>query len=388
MNYTRFSLPPAEGLDPFDALRSPRIPPWVRRSARGRQIAIQLRKRLPWDLSTILRIEPFVMAKTLGCHLTALTRASCALGESDVEAATGIVHALDEVQGNLGDGAWGYEFDVQTRWAYYPVGSSNLIATAFVGRALASAGLAFGRKEWCDAAALTAAFALSRLARPVGDDDIAFFYTNDAKHMVHNANLLGAALCADAAAAGFDQGRSAALRAATVAVRAQQPDGSWPYGDTASLAWIDSFHTAYNLDGLLQVWLLTGDEQVHQSLVNGARYWVSHFFGPQGEPYYYHDGSGAYDIHSATTAVDIGSRLATWGIVDEEVPRRVAEWTAANLVDPHTGATYYRRNRFRVDRRTFPRWGDAHWALARASLLLLDHGARDPLEAAVFGARL
>ena len=119
------------GRDPYDALAGRRVPAWVRSHARLRQVAIQLRKRMPIETGGLLGVEPFVMAKTVGCALAAAAR----YGDSDaVPALTG---ALEATAGNLGGGAFGYEFDVQTRWAFYPAGSPNLIATVFVARGLA-----------------------------------------------------------------------------------------------------------------------------------------------------------------------------------------------------------------------------------------------------------
>ena len=33
------------------------------------------------------------------------------------------------------DRAWGYEFDVQTRWSFYPARTPNIIVTTFVANA-------------------------------------------------------------------------------------------------------------------------------------------------------------------------------------------------------------------------------------------------------------
>lgn len=383
-----FKLPDAHGVDPYDALRSPRLPRWVSRSPRLRQAVIQIRKRVPWDLSRLLGIEPFIMAKTLGCHLTAVARVAHVTGAHECGSVEEVVASLDATEGNLGRGAWGYEFDVQTRWAFYPAGSPNLIVTAFVGRALALAGLVCDREDWVARSRESADFALGALSNRPGARPGAFYYTLDTRHLVHNANLLGAALCAAATLSGDSEPyATAALNAARTSLSFQRADGSWPYGDTRALDWVDSFHTAYVLDGLLQVWLVTGDAEVESALERGCAYWASSFFGPNGEPYYYASGRGPYDIHAAATAVDVGARLATWGLVSDELPKRVERWTREHLVDPVTGRTWYRIGALSTDRRNFARWGDAHWALARASMLLLDASMRDPLETRIRGER-
>jgi len=334
----------------------------------------QIRKRLPVDLSRVLGVEPFVMAKTAGCVLTATAR--------EGGTTSGVLAGLGATEGNLRDGAWGYEFDVQTRWAFYPAGSPNLIATVFVARGLGTAGAVTHDKALLGQMGDSAEFLRSELLE---ESDTPYFrYTPTSKRLVHNANLLGAGLCAMAGVLGEqDDLAEISVRCAKTSLGGQEPDGSWQYGEGAALGWADNFHTAYNLDGLLQVWLATGDSLVRESLDKGVEHWTRDFFGPAGEPKYYPCKAYPYDIHSAGTAVDVAARLATWGWETGDLAERVADWTKKNLVDTSTGKVYYQKHRLWTDKRYFVRWGAAHWALGQSSLALLREGRRDPLEEAV-----
>ena len=368
------------GIDPFDALRGTRVPEWVRRTPRARQLAIQLRKRCPIDLSRALGITPFPMAKALGAYLAAECRCDAVPGE-DVRTLVEMLLQREDVA-RLDDGAWGYEFDVQTRWAYYPVGSPNLIATVFVARGLGAAGIVSDDPSLRSQLTASAMFVNDRLLETA--ERPFFRYTLDTARLVHNANLLGAGLLATGGTLCGDASLvDAAVTCARTTIAAQRDDGSWPYGEGASLGWTDNFHTAYDLDGLLQVWLASGDDAVRGSLEQGVAHWTRDFFGESGEPKYYPDRAFPYDIHSAGTAVDVAARLATWGFGTAALAGRVAEWTRQHLIDPVTGATFYQKGRFTTDRRHFIRWGDAHWALGTSSLGMLYAGRRDPLEAAV-----
>lgn len=368
------------GIDPFDALRGTRVPAWVRRTQRARQAVIQLRKRCPIDLSRALGIAPFPMAKALGAHLTAECRRDAVPNEDAGTLVDALLRREDIAR--LGDGAWGYEFDVQTRWAFYPVGSPNLIATVFVARGLGAAGIVGDEPSLRSQLTASASFVNDRLLEPA---ERSFFrYTLDTARLVHNANLLGAGLVATGGTLCGDVSLvDAAVACARTTIAAQREDGSWPYGEGSGLGWTDNFHTAYNLDGLLQVWLASGDEAVRDSLERGVGHWVRDFFGAGGEPKYCPDHPYPYDIHSAGTAVDVAARLATWGFETAALAERTAEWTRQNLIDPVTGATYYQKGRLVTDRRHFIRWGDAHWALGTSSLGLVHAGRRDPLESAV-----
>lgn len=371
------------GFDPYDGLSGLRVPKFLRQHALGRQIVVQARKRIPFSGTRyVLSIREFAMVKAVGVFLAA----SCRNGH--MENAQELVVVLRNSDRNLGNGAWGYEFDVQTRWAYYPAGTPNLIATIFVARGLATAGLFLDDDDLVSELHESAAFLLN-LRRSAEDGHPFFAYTPTSDRLIHNANLLGAGLVAmSARLRGDHDALAAAVECARTSVRAQRPDGSWPYGEGGSLGWSDNFHTAYNLDGLLQVWLATGDTGIRASLDRGVEHWVRDFFGPAGEPKYYPAKPYPYDIHSAGTAVDLAARLATWGWDTLDLARKVARWTQENLVDPRTGKTYFQKHRFWTDKRNFVRWGEAHWALGRASLRMTEEGRRDPLESAVYDAKL
>jgi len=173
---------------------------------------------------------------------------------------------------------------------------------------------------------------------------------------------------------------------ARISLDAQRADGSWPYGASETLVWSDNFHTAYNLDSLLTLWLATGDGRVSATLAKGVEDWVERFFDANGAALYYRDGSGPLDIHCAATAVDTAARLSTHGYETLGIARGVRDAVSRTLLDPSTGATWFRRYRLLTDRRRFVRWGDAHWMLARSALASAEAGAPTPLEAAIRGA--
>lgn len=370
------------GTDPYDALRSPLVPRWASSRRLPRQVLIQLRKRLPFDLSHVLRISPYVMAKTVGCALSSGARAAVALSQTQapevIAKMRDLVRSLDRCDGTLADGAYGYEFDVQTRWAFYPAGSPNVIATVFVARGLLEAGIAFGEASWVERAMESCRWIDDNLMVTTGSRTY-YAYVPGQETLVHNANLLASMMSATAGRLlGDSRFAERAAVAASVSIDAQRPDGSWPYGDKPGLEWADNFHTAYNLDALCSIWLSTGDSSARLAVDRGVASWHANFFGPDGEAYYFHDKHWPIDIHSAATAVDVDAKLAMAGFGDGGVARRVEGWIQGNLACG-TG-TSFRRYRTYTDGRRFPRWGDAHWAMGRASLVLLDSGRLGPLE--------
>lgn len=369
------------GHDPYDALRGTRLPAIVRRTPKLRQLAIQLRRRCPMDLASLYGIEPFVMAKSVAGYLAGHSRRTFSHGDigAGLPAAQEIADALFRADGNLGDGAWGYEFDVQTRWAYYPAGSPNLIATVFVGTALMEAGLVFGRDDWIGSGIEAARFVLRELFDPADQSRQAVFrYTSETQRVVHNANLLAAGMLAVADGISPDAGMTEAVRLAVpISVSSQQDSGRWSYGVGAGLHWADNFHTAYNLIGLLQVRRL-GIPGVADAIERGVDFWVDTFFGPDGTPYYFDDRRYPYDIHSAATAVDVAGRLSLAGYDTQDTEVRCAHWLRGTLLHDG-GRTGYAVHRWYTDNRNFIRWGDSHWEAAQGTEALIATGAKYPL---------
>jgi hypothetical protein len=376
------------GVDPFDAMLGGRVPAFVRGNARTRQFVIQVRKRTPVDLAGPLGVRPFLMAKALGCFLAAEAREHLCGDSEAASRAAAIADALPRTGGAAGLGAWGYEFDVQTRWGFYAAGTPNLIATVFVGRGYLEAGLTFGKGEWLDEAVAAARHLVDvHLTRASGRTY--FLYTPDNSTLVHNANLLGAGFVSAVGAVADEPGLLEIGREACFeSLDAMSEAGAWPYGEGRGLGWDDNFHTAYDLDGLSWVGLsaVSEDPELEASLGVASSSWDSAFFGPSGEPRYYRERPFPYDIHSAATAVDVACRLAMRGA---EAPDalRTFKWASENLIDRKTGLTYYQKHRGFTDRRNFRRWGDAHWALARSAHRLSALGIVAPVEAAMMRRR-
>lgn len=269
------------GADPYDGLLSPVST--VLRSRLPRQAWVQLVKRRGENFRRAVRIQPVQMSKSLALF----SMAAHELG--DIELSNAIATSLlKATQG----GPWGYEFDVQTRWAHYPAGSPNVIATAFAVRALdllqRTSEISDRTMEW-----------LLSLRQPEGH----FAYTPMSGRLIHNGNLLAIESVLRLG------GRAEDVRdAIQITVGAQRVDGSWPYGAGKDLAWVDNFHTAYVLDSLRFIGTMGLDYA--EVLDKGTDYWLRNLFLESGEPRYYDTSSTpSKDIHNIATAVTTLSSL-------------------------------------------------------------------------------
>jgi hypothetical protein len=186
------------GADPYDGLSSP-----VARLLRGtvaRQLLQQTVRRSPIDLRPLLRIAPRRMAVTTGLAASAAARLAADSFWRERRDRLGRWTERGQIISGPFQGLWGYEFDVQTRWGFYAAGSPNIVATSFAAHGCLDARTL--RRIQLDPLGHSLLHNLWR--------GRFFAYTPNSSELIHNANLLGAALAARLS--GIDQLDSALRR--------------------------------------------------------------------------------------------------------------------------------------------------------------------------------
>ena len=312
------------GPDPYDGLTGPAARLAAHRVLR--QAILQAVKRSRIDLRGILGIRPLRTATATGTAAGACARLSASPVWQERARRLGLWTAAEQMSGRYA-GLWRYEFDVQTRWAYYPASVPNLVATTFCA-------------DGCLDTGTLGPEAVRSLAHGLLEHlhNGAFFtYTPTSGVLVHNANLMGAALAArlahtEALPDGLkDRLTDAARGAVEVSLEGQRPDGSWPYGRGPRLNWVDGFHTGYVLLRLEQAGTLL-DLDVRSPLERGTDHYLRHLFdGPL--PRYFADGRTRRDPNNDATAVRMAAWAAGQGFVGADFARSVL----AAVVDRYPG---------------------------------------------------
>jgi hypothetical protein len=341
------------GPDPYDALAA-RWPRPLVGGKRRRQALIQLHARAPVDLRPLSRRSDRRIAKALALFAMAdmrLARLGVPGADSRAEESLELLAA----DTSAGAAAWGYPWDVQTRWSFYEKDSPNVVVTAFAIEALADG----ERTERAEAA-----------ARWVQDElyvqDIgAYGYHPGDRTVIHNASLLGARAAWKIRDAD-SRVRPAVERALELTLAAQRSDGSFPYGDGPGLEWVDSFHTAYVLECLTD--LGDADAAIRPAVERGYGYWRERFFDERGRALLYPERAFPEDAHSAGSALTALARLHAAGIAGSDLVERVAERVATAMVKGSHAV--HRRYRFGPTRVRYVRWADGHVALGLANAAL------------------
>jgi hypothetical protein len=347
------------GPDPFDALWW-RWPSALVGGRRRRQALIQLHARAPADLRRAYRRRHPQLAKALGVFGSVGMRAHHLTGDARPRELGLRALELLDADRTAGPRAWGYPFDMQTRWSFYRADTPNVVVTAFAAGALLEAGDTHAAR-----ARDAAQWALEQLwMEPEGY----FGYHPGRPANVHNANLLGAWLVHVAGAGGDDCVRRAVDRT----LDAQRPDGSWPYGEAANLSWTDSFHTGYVLICLDRI--CDVDPRIEDAVARGAAHY-ERFFDAAGRALLWQGRPYPEDAHSAGTGLTALALLHRRGLVERELVERVA----LRVLDAglHRGRAVHRR--YRVGRTTvrYLRWCDAHVALGLVDAAAALSGASD-----------
>ncbi len=304
------------GPDPYDALLSPLSKTLT--GKRQRQAFIQAVKRSPVNVRGALRIPPVRTAAATGLGATACSRLGDHQEWRERAQRLGSWTAEAQMTGRY-RGLWGYEFDVQTRWGFYPCGEPNVVATTFAADGCLAAGTL----------PVTRADALARALLHHLYADPHFTYTPTSDVLIHNANLMTASLALRLSTRPGISSKLAmslvkAARSATEATLAhQRSDGSWPYGEAASLGWIDGFHTGYVLLRLDEI-MTCGMPEVSDALQRGARFYFSRLFDG-ARPLYSCDEDRRRDGNNAATALALAAWGSGLGYVSSQFPERVFE---------------------------------------------------------------
>ncbi|MFN8557638.1 MAG: hypothetical protein U0531_09920 [Dehalococcoidia bacterium] len=149
--------------EPYDALCSPLRPLFP--GTLGRQVAIQIVRRSPFNLRPLLGIRPVTSAKSLGYFARAafLRYETTAEGRHLDRGRRLLERLIDAASPGWSGPCWGNHFDYQSRVFYQPKGEPTVVWTALGGHALAHGYEVTGERRYLEAAAGACAFILRDL---------------------------------------------------------------------------------------------------------------------------------------------------------------------------------------------------------------------------------
>ena len=255
---------------------------------------------------------------------------------------------------------WGYNFDWQARRLFlFPRFTPTVVATNFCATALMEAYEITKERRYLDIALTAAKFVIKDLHRTEYEGGFLFSYSPlEGNDTVFNASLLGSRLLSYCY---YYTKNEEYKRLAELSVKAccagQKESGAWVYGMLPVQSWVDSFHTGYNLDGLVAYQELTGDTKYNQYIEQGFRYYIENFFKGDGTPMYYDNKTYPIDIHCPGQLLVTLSRLGRYSEY-HELAEKVLQWTIRNMQDKE-GYFYYQLKKGISSKISYMRWSNA-----------------------------
>ena len=380
-----------KGWDPYDGLKSKvanaLLP--LKHSAILRLCIIQGFKRCPVNLRRIAMVPKEHNAKGIGlflqgyCNLYKMIKkkgvAFKELGTTD-EVLRKIRYLADLLLQMRSDkmfpdefhgACWGYNFDWQARRLFlFPAHTPTVVATNFCATALMEAYEVTHDKRYLEVALSAARFIIEDLHRSEYKDGFLFSYSKlPGNDTVFNASILGSRLLSYCYKyTGNETYKQLARKSIVACCAGQEEDGSWRYGMLPVQKWRDSFHTGYNLDGLIAYQENTSDNSFDENIAKGFDYYINHFFLDDGTPKYYDNQTYPIDIHCPGQLFVTLSRLHKFGAF-RQTAAKVLQWTIDNMQDPN-GYFYYQLKPGMSSKIPYMRWSNAFMFSALSFYLL------------------
>jgi hypothetical protein len=359
-----------KGYDPFEGLSS-RLRPLTFGSKFLRQCLVQFVRRCPVNPRPYLGIVPTRSTKGMGFLARGYLRWHAAAPNQVIAGKAAM--CLEWLMANYSKGhsgyCWGNHFDYQTRHYYAPAGTPTLVWSSLTALTFVEAFERTGQRRYLEVARSTCEFIMRDLPRVTARSGICLSYIPIAESMVHNANMLGAALLARVFQhTGEGELKELARRALLFTAGDQNSDGSFYYGPLANTHWIDSWHTAYVIDSFDDYARATGDQSFTPVCRKGWEFFRKNFFLADGTPKYYSDRVFPIDIQCASQALETLCRFRAWDPTAIDVASKVALWTIGQMQDAD-GHFYFQHRPHWVNKTPTFHWGQATMLSGLATLL-------------------
>lgn len=384
-----------KGWDPYDGLNS-KLAHWflpLRHSAILRLCVIQGFKRSPINLRRLALVPKQHNAKGIGlflqgyCNLYKIVKENSFLSsqlgteEELLEKINYLANLLISLRskGDYHGACWGYNFDWQARRLFlFPAYTPTVVATNFCATALIDAYEVTGNKEYLDIALSAANFVIEDLHRAEAPGGFLFSYSKlPGNDTVYNASLLGSKLLSYCYKyTGKEEYKQLAGDSVRACCHGQREDGAWVYGLLPVQSWVDSFHTGYNLDGLIAFYenCYKGKEseekcqELMDFIEKGFDYYIHHHFTEEGVPKYYDNKMYPIDIHCPGQLFVTLHRLHKTDSY-RELEDKVMNWVIIHMQNKK-GYFYYQLKKGKSSKISYMRWSNAFMFNAMSYYLL------------------
>ncbi|MDD3436888.1 MAG: hypothetical protein PHC64_07040 [Candidatus Gastranaerophilales bacterium] len=371
-----------EGIDLFDGLNSKLKNTFLYKSRFFRLALIQFCKLSPINFRKILLVPEGFNPKGGALFLLGNLNMFNSTGDEQykIEAQKLYLRLKETLIKREKGIAWGYNFDWQARAFYVPIGTPNVVTSVYAGKALLEyyktesrvGSLTHQQESAEEALGLVkqiAEFILNEMIIFEDENSLCFGYIPGEDTQVHNANLLAASFLSSIEKyINSEEIKNKVEKSLNFLISDINEDGSWAYGTKPFHRWIDNFHTAFNIECLLNIQEnLNLDINILQKVVD---YYFDNLFTKEGLPKYYNNSLYPIDIHVIAEVIIVLDKIKNSKINYNEIRLKCIEQQILKLIDSFQdkkGYFYFQKNRFFFNKIPYIRWGQAwmFYALSR-----------------------
>lgn len=257
--------------------------------------------------------------------------------------------AIKREIGQTGGIGWGYNFDWQARAFFVPIGVPNVVTSVYVGFSLIEYYKIFKDSEALEMAKQVGEFILNEMILFEDENNLCFRYIPEKDAEVHNANLLAASFLSSIEKYfPSDEIKNKIQKSVNFSIADINENGSWAYGTKPYHRWVDNFHTAFNIESLLNI-----RDNLDWSELNGiikkvTDYYFENLFTEEGLPKYYDNKLYPIDVHVIAETMVVLNKIKTAQIKYDENKFNCIETAIIKLVEEFQdkkGYFYFQENK-------------------------------------------
>ncbi len=268
---------------------------------------------------------------------------------------------------------WGYNFDWQARAFFVPIGTPNVVTSVYVGKALIEYYKVFGDKEAIELAEQIVEFILNEMILIENENFLCFRYIPNENAEVHNANLLAASFLSSMEKyIKTDEINKKVIKSVNFSIADIDESGSWVYGTKPFHRWVDNFHTAFNIENLLEIQENLTLPKMNKTIEKITDYYLKNLFTDKGLPKYYNDRLYPVDIHVIAEVLVVLSKIKNSDIYYDKARFDCIEQQILNCIkmfQDKSGYFYFQKNENFWNKIPYIRWGQA-WMFYGLSMII------------------
>ncbi|OGH96376.1 MAG: hypothetical protein A2104_04780 [Candidatus Melainabacteria bacterium GWF2_32_7] len=367
------------GIDVFDGLNSKLFKDTpLYKSKLFRLALIQFCKRSPVNFRKLLLVSPGFNPKAGALFLLGNLNMYKATNDDQYKnEAERLFYKLKETHIHRYKGiSWGYNFEWQARAFFVPIDTPNIVTTVYVGKALLEYYNIFQDKESLELAVQAAEFILNEMIKFEDENKLCFGYIPEEDAEVHNANLLAASFLSSLnqyiKIPDLDK---KIIKSLNFSISDINKDGSWPYGTKPFHRWVDNFHTAFNIESLINIKENLNLIDLTRVIDKVTDFYFDELFTNEGMPKYYNNNLYPVDIHVIAEAIILINRLKLFKITNNQekiakIEKKLLE--LINVFQDKKGYFYYQKGKYFWNKTPYIRWAQAWMFYALSDIILFE----------------